>query len=546
MESYRAEGAVRGWLQGASVEPIESPLTLANALGATDRVFAVVEAEGRLGLASPSEGRFCGSEASGAMAIKAFVPACGISELGDPAFCRAHGLRFPYVAGAMANGICSLDIVAAMGEAGMLGFFGSGGLSLGELEDAIVRVRARMGNKPFGFNLLYNPFEGGYEAAAVDLYLRHGVGRICAAAYLDLTLPLVRYRTSGIRRDEAGRVVAPNLVFGKVSRVEVARKFFSPPPERFLRELVELGELKPEQAAMAAAIPMAQDVTVEADSAGHTDRSPAICQLPSMIALRDRAQAEFRYDPPLRVGAAGGIATPQSAVSAFAMGAAYVMTGSINQACRESGTSDAVRVMLAGAGQADVAMAPAADMFEMGIRLQVLKRGTMFAMRAQKLYDIYRGYSRLEDVPTDEIETLEKTFFRAPLSRIWDETRRFWLERDPESARRADRDPKHRMALVFRWYLGQSSRWAIAGEPDRAIDYQIWCGPAMGAFNEWAKGSYLEDWENRRVVDLAYNILRGCAILKRSETLAMQGIRLPPGALDLSPREPEELKKCQQ
>ena len=27
-------------------------------------------------------------------------------------------------------------------------------------------------------------------------------------------------------------------------------------------------------------------------------------------------------------------------------------------------------------------MAPAADMFEMGVKLQVLKRGTMFPMRA--------------------------------------------------------------------------------------------------------------------------------------------------------------------
>ena len=68
------------------------------------------------------------------------------------------------------------------------------------------------------------------------------------------------------------------------------------------------------------------------------------------------------------------------------MGAAYVVTGSVNQACVESGTSPAVRQMLAEAEQADVAMAPAADMFEMGVKVQVLKRGTMFAMRAAKLY----------------------------------------------------------------------------------------------------------------------------------------------------------------
>lgn len=57
--------------------------------------------------------------------------------------------------------------------------------------------------------------------------------------------------------------------------------------------------------------------------------------------------------------------------AAFAMGAAYVVTGSINQACLESGSSTLARRMLCQADPADVIMAPAADMFEMGIKLQV-------------------------------------------------------------------------------------------------------------------------------------------------------------------------------
>ena len=45
---------------------------------------------------------------------------------------------------------------------------------------------------------------------------------------------------------------------------------------------------------------------------------------------------------------------------------------------------------------------------------------------------------------------------------------------------------------------GLSSGWSIAGNPDRVPDYQIWCGPAMGAFNQWAAGSYLAPVPNRR------------------------------------------------
>src|SRR5262249_21328948 len=141
--------------------------------------------------------------------------------------------------------------------------------------------------------------------------------------------------------------------------------------------------------------------------------------LPTMIALRDRLQAQFQFEAPVRVGLAGGLATPAGLAAAFSMGAAFVVTGSINQACVESGSSDIVRKMLAEAGQADVIMAPAADMFEMGVKVQVLKRGTMFAMRAQKLFDFYRLYPTWDAIPPGERSTIEKTFFRASFEEIW-------------------------------------------------------------------------------------------------------------------------------
>ncbi|MEO1273267.1 MAG: 2-nitropropane dioxygenase, partial [Myxococcota bacterium] len=101
----------------------------------------------------------------------------------------------------------------------------------------------------------------------------------------------------------------------------------------------------------------------------------------------------------------------------------------------------------------------------------------------------------------------------------------------------------HKMALCFRSYLGRSSRWAIAGQQDRRLDYQIWCGPAMGAFNAWVQGSFLEPWEQRRVVPVALNILYGAAVLARAQTLRMQGIDLDRSLLNLTPREPAELEE---
>jgi PfaD family protein len=197
--------------------------------------------------------------------------------------------------------------------------------------------------------------------------------------------------------------------------------------------------------------------------------------------------------------------------------------------------------MLAQAQQADVAMAPAGDMFEMGVKVQVLKRGTMFPMRAAKLYELYRAHDRLESIPETDRTSLEKNFFRATITETWDQTKAYFAKRDPSQIERAERDSKHKMALVFRSYLGQSSRWANAGEPSRVMDYQIWCGPAMGAFNEWAKGSFLESPANRRVVTVALNLLHGAAVTLRIATLRQQGLRLPPALAQLRPVEPEKL-----
>ena len=172
-------------------------------------------------------------------------------------------------------------------------------------------------------------------------------------------------------------------------------------------------------------------------------------------------------------------------------------------------------------------MAPAADMFEMGVNVQVLKRGTMFAMRGPRsstnsIGTIRAAIDRIP--PADRAMLGRKTIFKAPLETIWDQTRAYFLERDPAQVERALRDSKHLMALVFRWYLGQSSHWANAGELSRIIDYQVWCGPAMAAFNEWVRGSFLERPEQRRVATVAMNILYNASVLTRARTLAAQGV----------------------
>ena len=458
--------------------------------------------------------------------------------LGDRNFTETHGVRFPYVAGEMANGIATTTMVIEMARNGYLGFFGAAGLSVDRVEAAIDELTAALGRDgtPWGSNLIHSPNEPALEDAVAALYLARGVRKVSASAYMSLTSAIVRYAYSGVRVDPTGSIDRPNMVFAKVSRPEVARQFLEPAPPAMLAALVADGRLTPDEARLAADLPVAEDITVESDSGGHTDNRPLAPLFASIQTLRDEITAARGYRRPVRLGAAGGIGTPQAVAAAFALGASYVLTGSINQACVEAGIAADARAMLAAAEIADVTMAPAADMFELGVSLQVLKRGTMFASRARKLYQLYRTYPSLEAIPPDARAGLEKQILGASVDDVWATTREFWSVRDPEQVVRAEADPRHRMALTFRSYLGLSSRWSIDGLSDRRADYQIWCGPAMGAFNAWTAGSFLADPAHRTVIQVANNLMEGAAVLTRAQQFRTFGVAVPPEAFTYRPR----------
>lgn len=456
--------------------------------------------------------------------------------LGDRSFSEVHGTRFAYCTGAMANGIATVEVVKAAAQAGCLGFFGAAGLLPDRVAAAIDRLLAEIPGLPFGVNLIHSPQEPAVEAAVAELLIQRGVRVVEASAFMRITLPIVRYACTGLSVGANGQIQRRFRVVAKVSRPEVARQFLEPAPDAMLGALVRSGQLTAAEAELARRVPLAEDITVEADSGGHTDNRPLVAMFPVIADFARQIAQERGYTQPIRVGAAGGLGSPAAVAGAFALGAAYVLTGSVNQGAVEAGVATDAKVMLANAGIADIAMAPAADMFEMGVNVQVLRRGTMFAARAQKLRELYLGYPSMEAIPAAERQKLESEVFQGSLDAIWAQTERYFTERDPEQVHRAAADPKHRMALVFRWYLGKASRWAIDGTQGRAMDYQLWCGPAMGAFNAWAKGTFLENPANRSVGQIALNLMEGAAQHTRASQLRSFGVAVPAGAFHFAAR----------
>lgn len=500
------------------------PAAIHKQLLTLDQPCHVVKVRGNLGVTQTIQSQVVADTEPAIQVMTA--PPLSAQQLGDPAFCRGHGVDYPYAAGAMAGGIASEAMVIALGKAKILSSYGTGGLSLERIESAIQTIQDQLPWGPYAFNLLHNPHDQTAELQTVSLYIKHQVRTVEASAFLDLTPSIVYYRAAGLHLNNTNQVEIRNHVIAKLSREEIAAKFLRPAPAKILQSLVQQNLITEQQAALAERVPMADDITVEADSGGHTDNRALVCLLPAILELRDSIQQQYQYPTPVRVGAAGGIGTPESALAAFMMGAAYVVTGSVNQACVEAACSAHTKSLLASAAMHDVMMAPAADMFEMGVRLQVLKRGTLFPLRAQKLYELYKTYDAIEAIPPVEREKLEKQIFRRPIDEIWGGTKTYLSQRNPQKLVRAEQNPKLKMALIFRWYLGLSSRWSCTGEPEREVDYQIWCGPAIGAFNAWVKDSYLAEPGNRSVVDVAHHVLTGAAFLYRIQTLKMQGLRL--------------------
>ncbi|MBW8879186.1 MAG: ACP S-malonyltransferase [Acidobacteria bacterium] len=455
----------------------------------------------------------------GALKAGAAPAAITAERLGAASFRRDYQVRRAYAAGALDKGIASKAQVVRLGKAGYMGFFGAGGLAVGEIEESLRAIRQSLrSGEPFGVSLLCRPDDPESEMAVVELCLRHGVRFVEADGYVTPSPALIRYRLKSLARERSHKLMA------KVTRPDVAAAFLEPPPEHLVAELLRAGLVSWDEARWARRVPMADDLSVEADSGASSDLGGAPVLLPSLIRQRDQAFLRHGYEVAVRIGS-GGIGTPEAAASAFLLGADFIVTDTVNQCTVEAGTSDEVKDLLQTVSVQDTESAPAGDLFELGARAQVLKKGVRFPVRAGRLYDLWRRHGAWEEVDAAFRARIEREYFGRSFEQVYEELRTGPLERLPEELARAERDKHHRMALVFRWYFTHTMDLALAGTKGQKANYQVRCGPALGAFNQWVKGTRLESWRDRHVDVIADEIMDGAAAVlnRRLHELAAVG-----------------------
>lgn len=437
--------------------------------------------------------------------------------MGSAEFRRDYHARLAYVAGGMYGGISSVAMITALAKAGMVGFLGTGGLRVEEVEQAVLSIRRELPvQKCWGLNVLHDPLHPKREQEMVKLMLSYGLNRMEAKGFLGITPSLVRYRVKGITRRSDGAVVSSHLVLAKCSRPEVAELFMSPPPQHMLDQLLTEGYISAEQAQWARQLPMADDICAEADCAGYTDGAVSMTLLPAMLSLRNQIMERHGYAKKIRVGAAGGIGTPEAAAAVFVMGADFILTGSINQCTVEAGTSRTVKDLLQQINVQDTGYAPAAGMFELGGKVQVLKKGVYFPARANKLHELYRHYDSLDQIDEKTRTRLQEQYFKRDFDAIYGEMEPNLMTQERELA---ERSPKARMAVVFKWYLEHSTKLALQGDEKHRVDFQVYCGPALGAFNQWVRGTALEAWTQRHVHQIGEKLMQETARLLNENLL---------------------------
>ncbi|MGY1495105.1 ACP S-malonyltransferase [Streptomyces sp. QTS52] len=393
--------------------------------------------------------------------------------LGAVTFRERYGLRRAYLLGALYGGISGREMLGAAAKAGLLGFLGTGGLPLDEVDGLLRDLVGELGlGGSFGVNLLYRHGTPEEESALVDLLLRQGVDLVEASGFPLITPALVRFRLKG------GRIIA------KVSRTDVAAEFLAPPPERLVAQLLEAGAVTAKEARAAAGRPMADDLCVEADGGWLSSTADLLTLLPAVLRLRDATATGGHR---VHVGCAGGIGTPEAAGAAFLLGADFVLTGSVNQCSVEAATSAEVKDILQEAREYDVDTAPWGELFDLGVQARYLKRGLFFPARASRLHELWRRHGSLAELD--------------------DETRSQVLDRylggEVPAPVAAGSAPEQQLAAVFRGYFTRGFRLAVSGDQRSRVDYLVHCGPAMGAFNQVVAGTELHPWRARTVEAIA-------------------------------------------
>ena len=246
--------------------------------------------------------------------------------------CEEYGCEFPIVAFAHTK-----DVIAAVSNAGGIGVLGAAGIEPDELESEIRWIRERVGDKPFGVDLLMPAsfVEGNTEDLEEMIPQEHR----------DFVDSIMREQGMPPPRNEPAGGIDENLMRKSKRQLEILLEERVPifasglgSPAFALDRAHELGTRvwglvgMRRQAVRELQAGVDTIIAQGGDSGGHSGRIGTFSLVPEVVKARN----ELR--PQSLVLAAGGVTTGAHVAAAIVMGADGIWCGTIWQATNESET----------------------------------------------------------------------------------------------------------------------------------------------------------------------------------------------------------------
>lgn len=441
-------------------------------------------------------------------------------KLGDREFMKKYNINLPYIVGPMHKGVSGYEFVKRLSDNNILSFVGTRGLSVDETQKIVVKLRGR---KNYGVSVDYDSFDKEHEKQIFELLIREKISVIQASSYFNLTENLVLYKLYGAKKNSNGENCIPNKIFLKTTRPEIAELFMTPVPENMLKKMHDEGKLSEEQVEIAKSIPLADEIIVVSFGADKTGSIPVNSFLPQVIAKKNALIKKYGYSENIHVGAAGSIGDPVSALDAFLLGADFIMTGSVNQCTAEAEISDMIKNKLQKVEIQDTEIIPTSHVYEIGMKMQVLKKGVFFTARALKLYEIYNKISKIEDIEPELLAQIQDKYFGKSIDAIYSEIKNELSEKEID---RAETDSKFKFGLIIYWYYNYCTECAIRNDNVQNLNCLIPVSCAMGRINNFLEKTEYSDWKNRHPDIIAKLIMSGAEekldnILKKYSNISM-------------------------
>lgn len=413
------------------------------------------------------------------------------NSLGNSQFKNEYEVDYSYIVSGLRKGITSVEMIKKLRENNILGFIGIDGLKEDEIIEIIEEAKQKIPNKYIGVHITNDLYNVERTNKIIDYLIAQHISNVEISGFSKPNAALIKYRLKGISIGNDNTLTSINKILVHVNSVKNAEEFMVPIPTEILNELVLEGEISEKIASKIKNIPLCDDICIDNDKNGFE----------MLNYLKEENNSKNNdFLKKVRIGIGGRIGCPLAVAISFFSGADFILTTSINQCTIEARTSNYVKELLQNTTENDFSNAPIDELFEFGTRFSVLKKGSLYHIRALKLYEIYCQYSSFEEIPDEVKRTIFVKYFKTTYEEVFDMSTK---ELSDEEKQKIEEQPKEKMVLMFKKMLEKCYNDACIGNIENQANYLVLASSDMSDLNYFLKETEYAFWNKRSAVTIA-------------------------------------------